>query len=174
MSLHRVFVGVEFFQVIEIAVFLAATYIVSKIMSKILKKMFEKTPFPEGVEKGIIKASKYVVYAIGFFAIISVAGVDITSILVGLVAFSIAISFATSNIIQNFVSGIIVMGDRAFKVGDEVKIQSFEGKVLKIGIRTTVIEDKDGNTIFIPNSLFITNRVIRKTGELASSPTFET
>jgi len=153
--------GVDVFQVVEIAVFLAVTYIISKIVSKALEKMFEKTPFPEDIER-IIKASKYVVYVIGLIAIVSVVGVDITSILVGLGAFSIAISFATSNIIQNFVSGIIVMGDRAFKVGDEVKIRTFEGKVLKIGIRTTVIEDKDGNTIFIPNSLFISNPVTRK------------
>jgi small-conductance mechanosensitive channel len=154
--------GVDVFQVVEIVVGLAVTYIFSKIASKILEKLFEKTPFPEGVEKGIIKVSKYVVYVIGLLAVVSIVGVDITSILVGLGAFSIAISFATSNIIQNFVSGIIVMGDRAFMVGDEVKIQTFEGRVLKIGIRTTVIEDKDGNTVFIPNSLFISNPVTRK------------
>ena len=154
--------GVDVFQMVEIVVGLAITYIFSKIASKILEKLFEKTPFPEDVEKGIIKTSKYVVYVLGLFAIISIIGVDITSILVGLGAFSIAISFATSNIIQNFVSGIIVMGDRAFKVGDEVKIRTYEGRVLKIGIRTTVIEDKDGNKVFIPNSLFISNPVTRK------------
>ena len=154
--------GIDVFQVVEIVVGLAVTYILSKIASKVLEQLFEKTPFPEDVEKGIIKASKYAVYVIGLFAVISIAGVNITSILVGLGAFSIAISFATSNIIQNFVSGIIVMGGRTFKIGDEVKIRTYEGKVLKIGIRTTVIEDKEGNTIFIPNSLFITNPVIRK------------
>jgi small conductance mechanosensitive channel len=154
--------GVDVFQVVEIVVGLAVTYIFSKIASKLLEKLFEKTPFPEDVEKGIIKASKYVVYIIGLFAIVSIAGIDITSILVGLGAFSIAISFATSNILQNFVSGIIVMGDRTFKAGDEVKIRGYEGRVLKIGIRTTVIEDKDGNTVFIPNSLFISNPVTRK------------
>ena len=154
--------GVDVFQMVEIVVGLAVTYIFSKIASKILGKLFEKTPFPEDVEKGIIKASKYVVYVLGLFAIISIIGVDITSILVGLGAFSIAISFATSNIIQNFVSGIIVMGGRTFKVGDEVKIRTYEGRVLKIGVRTTVIKDKDDNTVFIPNSLFISNPVTRK------------
>ena len=154
--------GVDVFQVVEIVVGLAVTYIFSKLGSKLHEKLFEKTPFPENVEKGIITASKYVVYVLGLFAIVSIVGVDITSIIVGLGAFSIAISFATSNIIQNFVSGIIVMGDRAFKVGDEVKIRGYEGRVLKIGIRTTVIEDKDGNTVFIPNSLFISNPVTRK------------
>ena len=154
--------GIDVFQVVEIVVGLAVTYILSKIASKILEKLFERTPFPEDVEKGLIKASKYVVYVLGFFAIISIVGVDVTSILVGLGAFSIAISFATSNIIQNFVSGIIVMGDRAFKVGDEVKIRTYEGRVLKIGIRTTVIKDREGNKVFIPNSLFISNPVTRK------------
>jgi len=154
--------GIDVFQVVEVVVGLAVTYIFSKIASRLLGKLFEKTPFPEDVEKGIIKALKYVVYVIGLFAVISIVGVDITSVLVGLGAFSIAISFATSNIIQNFVSGIIVMGDRAFKVGDEVKIQAFEGRVLKIGIRTTILKDTDGNTVFIPNSLFISNPVTRK------------
>jgi len=154
--------GIDIFQVAKVIVALTITYIVARVLTKTLKTVFEKTPFPEELEKGIIKYSRYLVYLAGLFAIISIMGVDITSILVGLGAFSIAISFATSNIIQNFVSGILVIGDRAFKVGDTIMVQNFEGKVTKIGIRTTVLEDKNGNAIFIPNSLFITNAVIRK------------
>lgn len=160
--------GFDVFQVVKIVVGLVVTYAFSKIASKILEKLFEKTPFPEDVEKSIITTSKYVVYVIGFFAIISIVGVDLTSILVSLGAFSIAISFAASNIIQNFISGIIVMGDRSFKVGDEIKIRTFEGVVLKIGIRTTVLKNKEGNTIYIPNLLFITNPVERKKDGKAS------
>lgn len=51
---------------------------------------------------------------------------------------------------------------RALKVGDEIKIQTYEGKVVKMGIRTTIIETKDGDIVSIPNSLFATNPVIRK------------
>jgi small-conductance mechanosensitive channel len=87
-------------------------------------------------------------------------------VIVGLGAFSIAISFAMSNIIQNFVSGIIVQSDRAFKVGDEIQVRiagkEYEGKVVKMRIRTTIIKTKDGDKISIPNSAFITNPVIRK------------
>ena len=96
MSLPWVLIDFEFFKVVEIAVFLAITYLISKIVSKALKKTFEKTPFPEDVEKSIIKASKYVVYVIGFFVVISFAGVDITSILGGLGAFSILMSTAST------------------------------------------------------------------------------
>ena len=134
----------------------------ARILTKFLGTVFEKAPFPEDLERGVTKVSKYAVYLVGLVVIISIMGVDIASIFVGLGAFSIAISFATSNIIQNFVSGVLVLGDRAFKVGDFIKIQSFEGKVIKIGIRTTTLEDENANLILIPNSLFITNAVIRK------------
>ena len=47
-------------------------------------------------------------------------------------------------------------------VGDEIKIQSFSGRVVKIGIRTTVIKSENGDNIFVPNSIFITTPVVRK------------
>lgn len=141
---------------------LTATYITARIVSRITARIFEKTPFPKEIEKWIVRVSKYVVYIIGIFVAISFSGFDLTSVIVGLGAFSIAISFAMSTVIQNFVSGILVQADKAFKVGDEIKIQIYEGKVVKISIRTTIIETKEGDIVSIPNSLFITNPVVRK------------
>ena len=159
-------VGIDVFQVIEVVVALAVTYLVAKIVSKALAKVFEKTPFPEEVERGIVRGVKYVIYVVGVFVVISLLGVDLTTLIVGLGAFSIAISFAMSNVIQNFVSGVLVLSDRAFIDGDEITIRiagkEYAGKVVKIGIRTTIIETNDGNTVFIPNSAFISNPVVRK------------
>jgi len=163
--------GIDVIQVVEVVIALAITYAIARIMSRTLKKIFEKTPFPEEFERGIVKISKYIVYIIGFFVIVSILGYDLTSVIVGLGAFSIAISFAMSTVIQNFVSGILVQADKAFKVGDEIKVQTFEGKVVKISIRTTVLETSDGNTVFIPNSIFITNAVIRKNEQSQNPPT---
>jgi len=154
--------GINIIQVAEVIITLAATYIIAKAVSRALEKIFEKTPFPEQIERGIVKISKYVVYIIGFFVIVSFLGFDLSSVIVGLGAFSIAISFATSTIIQNLVSGILVQADKAFQIGDEIKVLNFEGKVVKISIRTTVLETSEGHTIFIPNSIFINNAVIRK------------
>ena len=156
------FLGIDVFQVVSVIVALTITYITAKIVTKFLEKLFEKTPLPENIEKSIAKYAKYAVYFVGLLVIISLMGVDISSIILGLGAFSIAISFATSTIIQNFVSGALIFGDKAFKVGDTIRIQSFEGKVYKIGIRTTILEDEGGNLIFVPNSLFISNAVVRK------------
>jgi len=158
------FAGIDLIQVIEVIVALVVTYLIAKLVARTLEKIFERTPFSEDVERLIVRASKYAVYIIGVLATISVSGFDLTSVIIGLGAFSIAISFAMSTVVQNFVSGVLVQADKAFKVGDEIKVQTFEGKVVKISIRTTVIENKDGDTIFIPNSIFITNPVIRKKG----------
>jgi small-conductance mechanosensitive channel len=158
--------GIDVTQIVEIVIVLAATYLTARIVHRTLRKIFEKTPFPEEIENWIVKISKYVVYIIGVFVVLSVANFDLTSIIVGLGAFSIAISFAMSNIIQNFVSGIIVQSDRAFKVGDEIQVRiagkEYEGKVVKMRIRTTIIKTKDGDKVSIPNSAFITNPVIKK------------
>lgn len=155
-------VGIDVIVVVQVVISLAATYVIAKIVSKMLEKIFEKTPFPEVIEIWIVRISKYVVYIIGLLVAISVSGFDLTSVIVGLGAFSIAISFAMSTVIQNFVSGILVQADKAFSIGDEIKVQNFEGTVRKVSVRTTIIETKEGDTVFIPNSIFITNAVVRK------------
>lgn len=162
MAFEEVFTYAFIVQAIQVVIALAGTYIVARIVSRAIAKAFEKTPFPEEIEKTIIRISKYLVYLVGLFIVISVLGFDLTSIIVGLGAFSIAISFATSNIIQNFVSGIIVQGDKQFKIGDEIKVKNFEGRVVKIGIRTTTLKTDDGSMIYIPNSFFVSNPVVRK------------
>ena len=154
--------GIDITRVVWVVIALAASFLIARIVSRILARIFEKTPFPEEIEKWIVRVSKYAVYIIGVFVAISFSGFDLTSVIVGLGAFSIAISFAMSNVIQNFVSGILVQADRAFKVGDEIEIKTYEGKVVKISIRTTIIKTKDGDIVSIPNSLFITNPVVRK------------
>lgn len=152
-------------EVVKVIIALAATYIVAKIVSKALSRVFEKTPFPEGIERGIVRVSKYVVYIIGLLIIVAVLGVDLTSLLLGLGAFSIAISFAMSTIIHNLVSGIIVLGEKAFEIGDVVQVRvggkEYLGRVTKIGIRSTVIETEDGNIVFLPNSLFLSTPLVR-------------
>jgi small-conductance mechanosensitive channel len=154
--------GIDVVQVVEVVLALAITYIAGKLISKSLFKLFKKTPFPENLENGIVKISKYVVYVIGILVVIEFLGFDLTSLIVGVGAFSIAISFATSTIIQNLVSGLLVQADRAFQIGDRIMIQGVEGKVVKITVRTTVIETKEGHWVYIPNALFMTNLLTRK------------
>jgi len=167
--LNWVVFGIDLIQVIQVILGLAITYVSGKLFSKSLSKLFQKTAFPEKVENAIVKISKYVIYCIGILIVIAFLGFDLTSLMVGLGAFSIAISFATSTIIQNMVSGLLVQADRAFQIGDRIVMQGVEGKVVNISVRTTVIETKEGHWVYIPNSLFMTNMVTRKNQEEAKS-----
>jgi potassium efflux system protein len=154
--------GINMIQVLEIVVALAAAYVAGKLAAKSLGKVFEKTPFPENIETAIVKLSRYVIYAVGLFVIIALLGFDLMSLVVGLGAFSIAISFATSTLIQNLVSGLLVQADRAFCVGDRIAVKGIEGEVVKISVRTTVVETEKGDLVYIPNSLFLSNPVTRR------------
>ena len=157
--------GIDVIQIIKVVVGLTITYVSGKLISRSLFKLFQKTSFSENIENWLVRISKYVVYTIGIFVVITFLGFDLTSIIVGLGAFSIAISFATSTIIQNLVSGLLVQADRAFRIGDRIVIQGIEGTVVQIGARTTVIETKERHWIYIPNALFMTNLVTRKNRE---------
>jgi len=80
-------------------------------------------------------------------------------VIVGLKAFSITISFTINTIIQNLVSGTLVQADKAFQIGDEIKVLNPEEKVMKINIRTAILKTSKSHTIFINNA------VIKKTGK---------
>jgi small-conductance mechanosensitive channel len=165
MKLDWIVFGIDMIQVIKVVLVLIIAYVSGKLISKSLFKIFQKTPFPEKVENAIVKVSKYAVYTIGVFVIITFLGFDLTSLIVGLGAFSIAISFATTTVIQNFVSGLLVQADKAFQIGDRIVIQGIEGTVVKISVRTTVIETKERHWVYIPNALFMSNPVTRKNQE---------
>ncbi len=162
--------GFDDVQLLGVVLALLSTYVAARIVPRILAKIFEKTPFPEKIERAIVRVSKYVICVIGLLIVISILGVDLTPIIIGLGASGIAISFAMRDIIQNFVSGIIVQGDKHFRKGDRIKIRGHEGRTLKIGIRTTIIEADNGDTIFIPNSLFMSQPMLRVKQERKLSP----
>jgi small-conductance mechanosensitive channel len=149
-------------QVIKIVLVLTITYASGKLISKSLFKLFQRAPFPENIKNAVVRISKYAIYTIGIFVIITFLGFDLISLIVGLGAFSIAISYATSTIIRNLVSGLLVQAGRTFQIGDRVMIQGIEGKVVKISVRTTVIETKEGHWVYISNALFMTNLLTRK------------
>ena len=100
---------------------------------------------------------KYTVYAFAVTLVLNEIGINITAIAVSLGIVGIAVGFAARDTISNFISGLFVLGDKSFKVGDIIEISNQRGKVFKMGFRVTKLITPENNIITIPNSNFSKN-----------------
>ncbi|HJW65307.1 MAG TPA: mechanosensitive ion channel domain-containing protein [Candidatus Bathyarchaeia archaeon] len=153
---------VDVIQVIEIVMAIVLTFLTGYIVSSILNAVLKKTTFPADTGKRIVRITRYAIYAIGSILIIIFLAFDIIGALIGLGFLGLAIGFGLANVISNFAAGITVMLSKSVVVGDEVKVAFFEGTITKITITKTVLETKDGEIVYVPNSFFLSNPVSRK------------
>jgi len=99
----------------------------------------------------------------GFAAVIiislGIAGVRLTGLTVIIGALSVGIGFGLQNIVNNFISGLILMFERPIKRGDWIQVGATEGYVKKISIRSTIVQTFDRSDVIVPNSELISNQV---------------
>ena len=103
---------------------------------------------------------KYTVYTLAVTIILNELGINITAIAVSLGIVGIAVGFAARDTISNFISGLFVLGDKSFKVGDIIEISDKKGKVMIMGFRVTKLVTPDNNIITVPNSNFSRNLLV--------------
>ncbi|MDO9384118.1 MAG: DUF3772 domain-containing protein [Hyphomicrobiaceae bacterium] len=118
---------------------------------------------PRVVEQGIADSIHTFVGYLGIgFAVLtalSYAGLDITNFAIVAGALSVGVGLGLQSIVNNFVSGLIILVERPIKVGDLVNIKGQEGHVRRISVRSTEIETGDRASLIVPNSEFISSTV---------------
>lgn len=118
------------------------------------------THFDEGLRYAIGRMTYYLLLATGLIAALQTIGVQLGSLTVLLGALGVGIGFGLQNIVNNFVSGLILLVERPVKVGDWVDLDGTSGRVSNIGARSTTVVTPDAITIIIPNGDCLANRII--------------
>ncbi len=123
--------------------------IVSKIKATNQQKLIQKTQ----TLKSFLKSGlTVVIFTIFTLLILDLWGVNIAPFLTGAGLVGLSISFGAQTLIKDIISGIFIIFENQFNVGDYLKIGNLEGVVKKITLRQTILKDKDDNIIYIPNS----------------------
>jgi small-conductance mechanosensitive channel len=154
-------------EVRDIASFVLTLWI-TFLLSRFVRFVLDEEIFPNlRLERGLPYAIKRVVhYAIllaGIVIALGAIGVDMTKFTILAGAFSVGIGFGLQNIVNNFISGLIVLFERPIKVGDTIEVDGQTGRVERIGIRASVMRSTAGSEVIIPNGKLISDKVINWT-----------
>ena len=124
--------------------------------------MVRKAGATAGIDSSVInllaRSAHVVLIAVGLVTALGTLGLDVTAIVASLGLTGFAVSFALKDSISNLLSGMLILIYRPFKVGDTIKVKTFEGQVTAIDLRYTKLE-RDGEKILVPNSLLFTNPI---------------
>ncbi len=99
----------------------------------------------------IVSIGNIFIYAIILSMIVNLFGVDIRPILAGAGVIGLAIGFGAQSLVKDFVSGLFILIENQYDIGDKVKIGNSEGNVIRITMRSTVLRDEEGKTYYISN-----------------------
>lgn len=142
----------------SVALYLAMQ--ISWIVQGVTETQFlERRAADRGVRDAVKKLIHYAVVLSGFLMAISFLGFSLQNLVVILGAFGIGIGFGLQDIVNNFLSGLILLFERPIKVGDGVLIDGEYGTVKRIGMRSTVVENLDEAELIVPNSQMISQKV---------------
>ena len=116
-----------------------------------------------GVPSTVSRLTRYAILAAGFIFAVGAAGVDMSKVALVASALSVGIGFGLQNVVNNFVSGLILIFERPVRVGDTIQVGDLLGDVQSIGIRASTLRTPQGAEAIVPNAELISNRLINWT-----------
>jgi potassium-dependent mechanosensitive channel len=135
--------------------------LVSRLIRFVLtEEILPRIGLARGVPGAVDVLSRYGIMLLGFFIALAAAGVDFSKVTLLVSALGVGIGFGLQNVVNNFVSGLILVFEHPVQVGDAVEVGTTFGEVRKIGFRASVLRTPDGADVIIPNSELTGSRVI--------------
>lgn len=152
MSLRTLLDGV----ILAGAVLLVALWISSVLESWLLRSA---TGSALSLRKVLSNAVRALLIFIGLIVALSAVGIDLTTLSVLGGAVGVGIGLGLQKLAANYVSGFVILAERSIRIGDNVRVDNFEGRITAINGRYTLIQSTSGREAIVPNEMLITSRV---------------
>jgi small-conductance mechanosensitive channel len=143
------------------AIFIVSLYL-GRIISNILRRVLRRQKAPEGVTHLLAQLVLWTIIILGAITAIQ-RFFDVTAFLAGLGIIGFTIGFALQDVMKNLVSGIILLIQQPFHVGEVIGAAGFDGTVQQIDLRTTEMETTDGRIVTLPNASILSSPIINYT-----------
>jgi small-conductance mechanosensitive channel len=111
------------------------------------------------LRKAVSNALRALLMFLGLIIALTSVGIDLTALSVLGGAIGVGIGFGLQKLAANYVSGFVILAERSMRIGDNVKVDNFEGRISDIKARYTLIRSTTGRESIVPNEILITNRV---------------
>jgi small-conductance mechanosensitive channel len=146
--------------VLAFAVTLLSAYLLARLLRAVLEhEVFPRVPLPRGIPYATSTVLTYLVIGSGAVLALGALGLDLNRFTVLAGALGVGIGFGLQNVINNFVSGLILLFERPIQVGDAVQVGDVTGQVQRIGVRSSTIRTPQGADVIVPNAILIQERV---------------
>ncbi|MGV7225012.1 MAG: mechanosensitive ion channel family protein, partial [Nitrospinales bacterium] len=139
---------------------LYGSFLVSWIVQKLfIEVALRKRQVDQGIRYSMERLIHYIILLIGFLFALSILGFEVSKITILLSALGVGIGFGLQGVVNNFVSGLILLFERPVRVGDTIELNGRWAEIHRIGLRSTTIKTFDEADVIIPNADLTTNQV---------------
>ena len=152
LSVRTIFEGA----MTAVIVLLIALWVSSAIESRLLRSA---TGGELSLRKAVSNATRVLLMFVGLLLALSSVGIDLTALSVVGGAIGVGVGFGLQKLAASYVSGFVMLAERSVRIGDNVRVDTFEGRITDIRARYTVVRALSGRESIVPNEMFISNRV---------------
>jgi small-conductance mechanosensitive channel len=139
---------------------LVSFWLAKTIRAVLQDEVLPNIELPHGVGNSISTLTYYTVVTIGLLFALVAAGFELSDVSLVVGALGVGIGFGLQNVVNNFVSGLILMFERPIQPGDLIEVAGMTGKVQDIGLRATRVRTGEGADVVVPNSALVSEKLI--------------
>lgn len=140
------------------------TYLAARNLPGLLEVVvLQRLEVDQGARYAANAVSRYLIIVVGALLVVNILGLEWNRLQWLIAALGVGLGFGLQEVVANFVSGLIILFERPFRIGDTVTVGSVSGTVTRIQIRATTITDWDRKELIVPNKTFITDQLVNWT-----------